>query len=162
MRPIINFASLILFTQVCSTYLDELVVNRNKALRIATSWHQEDWSPPPDTPCVQQFYARAFQQMRPSYLSQFLTFSKACELEVTTSTPPVIFGRFLEEGYLPPVQTPPTSLDDRNLDDRGDCPVLGVQQDALQWTQPNNCCPGPTEVPLPDPLHLLTLATVTD
>ena len=40
-RPIMNYATRIWFTQVSSTNLDKLEVIQNKALRITTGWHQE-------------------------------------------------------------------------------------------------------------------------
>ena len=111
-RPILNYAAHIWFTQISSTYLDKLEVIQNKALRIATECLQkaaashlraETGVLPLRTHvelCYQQFYASALKPLHPSHLivtsppdpsgqpsSPHTTVpSEACESEVTTLT----------------------------------------------------------------------------
>ena len=103
--------------QMPSSHLDKLEVIQNKALRIATGCHQkaaashliaETGVLPLRTHlglCSQQFYASALQPLHPSHLivtfplptpassvlpsrPHITSLSEACELEVTTQTPP--------------------------------------------------------------------------
>ena len=175
MRPILNYAAPIWFTQVSSSHLDKLEVIQNKALRVATGCHQKAGASHLRAEtgvlplrahlelCGQQFYASALQPLHPSHVivtslptpapsglpSRPHTTAQACESEVTTPTPlppPHLRGR-AGRGRLPPGQTPPLGLDDR-----GDHPVPCAQQGAngspsLQLTQPNNCYHGHSAAP---------------
>ena len=76
-RPILNYAARILFTQLPSSHLDKLEVIQNKFLRIATGCHQkaavshlrvEIGVLPLSSHlelCCQQFYASALQPLHP-------------------------------------------------------------------------------------------------
>ena len=74
-RPILNYAAPICFTQISSTHLDKLEVIQNKALRIATGCHQKSAAshlraetgvlPLRGQLCSQQFYASALQPYTP-------------------------------------------------------------------------------------------------
>ena len=77
-RPMLNYAAPIWFTHVSLTHLDKLEVILNKALRIATGYHQKAAASHfrAETGvlplrahlelCSQQFYASALQPMHPS------------------------------------------------------------------------------------------------
>ena len=154
-RPILNYAASIWFTQVSSSHLGKLEVIQNKALRIATGFHQK-----PEVShlraetgvlhlrvhlelCSQQFYASALQPLaaqssnrhlpsRPQPLQGYppeASYHRILRcLRVRNdvlNSPSLIFGGVLEEGAYPLSQTPPTSLNDR-----GDRPVSGTQQSA--------------------------------
>ena len=79
-RPILNYAAPIWFTQVSSTHLDKLEVIQNKALRIATGCHHKAMvshlrAETGVIPlrahlelCCQQFYTSALQPLHPSHL----------------------------------------------------------------------------------------------
>ena len=114
-RPILNYAAPIWFTQISSTHLDKLEVIQNKALRISTGCHQKAASSHLRAEtgalplradlelCCQQFYASALQPLLPSHLiitspptpaSSGLSSgphatapSEVCKSEVTTLTP---------------------------------------------------------------------------
>ena len=113
---ILNYAAPIWFTEVSSSHLDKLELIQIKALRIATGCHQKatvshlraETGVLPLRAylelCCQQFYASALQPLHPSHLivtsppnpcplrgtirPHTTALSEACELEVTTLTPP--------------------------------------------------------------------------
>ena len=119
-RPILNYSTSILYTQLSSPHLDKLEVIQNKAQRIATGCHQKAAASHLRAEtgvlllrahlelCCQQFYASALQHIHLSHLivtsglpsrPHTIVLSEACELEVTTTTPPPSsFGGVLEEG----------------------------------------------------------------
>ena len=119
-RPILNYAALIWFTQVSSSHLGKLEVIQNKALRIATGFHQQTTA----------YHLRAETGVLP--LRAHL---ELCSLQTSyhlilrglrvrsdyPNAPPLIFGGVLELGAKPLSQTPRT-----RHDDRGDRPVLGT------------------------------------
>ena len=80
LRPILNYADPIWFTQVSSSHLDKLEVIQNKAQRVKTGCHQKAAASHLKAEtgvlplrahlelCCQQFYASTLQPLHPSHL----------------------------------------------------------------------------------------------
>ena len=173
LRPILNYATPIWFTQVSSTHLGKLEVIQNKALRIATGFHQMTVASHlrAETAvlplrahlelCSQQFYANALQPMHPSHLI-FTFLPDPCPIRATLmasyhrvvrglcdnpNAPPLFFGGVLEESTYPFARGLSRG---RMIEEiiRFQTPnkvLMGTS--PLQKTQPNNCCSSHTEEP---------------
>ena len=107
LRPILNYAAPICFTQISSTHQDKLEVIQNKAQRIATGCHQK------------------------AAASHLRVETGVLPLRVHLELPAVLCQSPPTPTPESPSQTPPPGPDDR-----GDHPVTGAQQGAYAPSPP--------------------------